>query len=256
MNNNQNSNDRKINMQFRETTETDAEWPPLDILSNAAGAIKSGISKTANSISSGINSATTTIGNGLNNAAKSVVNGVQNITDKTAVIGSELMNKASEAANNLQNKASSLIDSAKNNISHVGTSLKDAMTSVSNLIGKSKDATNPAMNNISDKKTESPSDAVHKRISNYINELSQQYMKTTDMNAKRKLTGQLPETYPESIIKEAKRMREDKHIWNFILDKPTEIYRTCLYPTAKVNYNKWCKNSFPGDIKKLDGILN
>ena len=213
-------------------------------------------SNTAKIIGSGINSAASSVGNGITSAAKSVANGVQNLADNTAKIGGELMNKASEAATNIQNKANDLLNSAKNNISNAGNSLKDAMKSVSNLVSKPKDGKNPAEKNMANVDPNNSSDAVHQRISKYISELSQQYLKTTDMNAKRKITGQLPDTYPELMRNKAKEMREDKKIWNPILDKPTEIYRMCLYPTAKVNYSKWCQNSFFGDIKKLDGILN
>jgi len=46
-----------------------------------------------------------------------------------------------------------------------------------------------------------------------------------------------------------------KKKWFPVLGLPTEIYRTCLFPMAKVNYVKWCKNSFFGAKTKGDNCL-
>ena len=101
-------------------------------------------------------------------------------------------------------------------------------------------------------KIDNPSDGVFNRIQNYIIKISEHFMKSSDIMAKRKNSGILPDSFPEEMKKRAEATREDKKLWNPLLNKPTDLYRMCLYPFAKVNYAKWCNNTFLGAKKKLD----
>jgi len=100
-----------------------------------------------------------------------------------------------------------------------------------------------------------PSDAVHSRITDYIKSLAEAKMKSSNILAKKKISGVLPEGFPKEIIKKALETRNNKSTWRPILGLPTEIYRICLYPSAKVNYNKWCNNSFFGTKNKSDSKI-
>ena len=101
---------------------------------------------------------------------------------------------------------------------------------------------------------ENPSDAVHKRILDYINTLAEEKMKSSNMMAKKKIAGALPEGFPQDTIQRALDTRNDKRKWRQILGLPTELYRMCLFPFAKVNYVKWCNNNFFGAKNKGDSI--
>lgn len=100
-----------------------------------------------------------------------------------------------------------------------------------------------------------PSDPVYSRILEYINQIAEKKMKSSDLMAKKKLSGSLPEGFSDDTIKAALATRNNKNNWKSIMDIPTEIYRICLYPTSKVNYTKWCSNSFFGSKPKLDSKL-
>ena len=101
-----------------------------------------------------------------------------------------------------------------------------------------------------------PSDAVYKRIQEYIHSLAEEQMKSKDIMKKRKLAGALPEGFPEDVVKNALKTRKDKSKWWPILGIPTEYYRICLYPFARVNYVKWCNNNFFGAKNKADSKIN
>jgi len=100
-----------------------------------------------------------------------------------------------------------------------------------------------------------PSDAVYKRIKDYIQTLAEKKMKTSDLMAKRKISGALPEGFPEETIEKALETRNDKKKWQNILGLPTEVYKMCVFPFAKVNYVKWCNNNFFGSKNKGESII-
>jgi hypothetical protein len=101
-----------------------------------------------------------------------------------------------------------------------------------------------------------PSDVVYKRILEYINSLAEEKMKSSNIMAKKKITGALPEGYPEETVQKALDTRNDKKRWRPVLGLPTELYKMCLFPFAKVNYVKWCNNNFFGAKNKGESILN
>lgn len=69
-------------------------------------------------------------------------------------------------------------------------------------------------------------------------------LKSNNIYQKRKESGSLPEGYPENMIKNAKKNRENKENWKNLMSYPTEIWRFCVYPVFKMNYINWCNNLY------------
>jgi hypothetical protein len=101
-----------------------------------------------------------------------------------------------------------------------------------------------------------PSDAVLKRIVEYVHSLAEEKMKSSNIMSKKKINGALPEGFPQETIEKALESRSDKKKWRPVLALPTEMYRTCLFPFSKVNYVKWCNNNFFGAKNKGDSNNN
>jgi hypothetical protein len=97
-----------------------------------------------------------------------------------------------------------------------------------------------------------PADNVFSEILKNIYALAEKSMKTSDLLQKKKIAGALPEGYPDQTRKLALKTRDDFTHWKRIIDKPTELYRTCLYSNSNVNYYKWCNNNFFGSRNKRD----
>jgi hypothetical protein len=97
-----------------------------------------------------------------------------------------------------------------------------------------------------------PSDAVYKRITDYISAIAEEKMKTSDIMAKKKIAGALPEGYPKEVIQKALETRNDRKKWRQVMGLPTELHRMCLYPFARINYVKWCNNSYFGMKTKAE----
>jgi hypothetical protein len=98
----------------------------------------------------------------------------------------------------------------------------------------------------------SQNDVISKKISNFILQFAEDKMKSTNLSVKRRMVGALPEGYPQESIDRALKSRQDIKRWNYLLSKPTELYRVCLYPQSRVNYVKWCRNNFFGVKLKTD----
>jgi hypothetical protein len=94
-------------------------------------------------------------------------------------------------------------------------------------------------------------DGRYKDVQKAIFKYAKQMAKSPNMDLKRKFNGALQVGYPEDMRERAFKMRNDKKKWNKILAIPTELYRFCVHPFAKVNYEKWCENSFIGAASKL-----
>ncbi len=105
---------------------------------------------------------------------------------------------------------------------------------------------------VDDQTESSPSDTVYKRIVGYIYSMAQDSMKSSDLLMKKKITGSLPEGYPDQTRKLALKSRDDLAKWRRTLGLPTELYRLCIYPNSKINYSKWCNNNFFGSKNKRE----
>ena len=101
-------------------------------------------------------------------------------------------------------------------------------------------------------KGEAKDDMVLARIQKYVFEFADKVSKQSDIKLKRKINGQLPDSFPKIMIENAKKSRLDKELWGKIMNYPTEIYRVCIYPEYmfKLNIMKWCEQKYGSSSKK------
>lgn len=83
-----------------------------------------------------------------------------------------------------------------------------------------------------------------RRFRDNMKELATRRLKSENFYQKRLQSGQLPEGFPESMVKEAKKFRENKDNWKHLMAFPTEVWRGCLYPPTKMNYLSWCRSLY------------
>ena len=95
-------------------------------------------------------------------------------------------------------------------------------------------------------------DMVLTRIQKYIYELADKVSKKSDIKLKRKINGQLPDSFPKIMIENAKKKRLNKDLWAKIMSYPTDIYRICVYPEYmfKLNIMDWCQKKYSSEKKK------
>jgi hypothetical protein len=89
----------------------------------------------------------------------------------------------------------------------------------------------------------------------YVGKIAEQYNETKDKDMRKRMNGILGEGFPEESRLAALQQRENKSIWNPILAMPTQLYRNCIYPSSKVNYSKFCNNSYFGVKNKNSSCL-
>jgi hypothetical protein len=92
---------------------------------------------------------------------------------------------------------------------------------------------------------------VYLEVQGLIKKFAEEKSKTSNIEVKRRLIGILPEGYPQETVERALKIRKDRRRWNKVMMIPTELYRVCLYPTARVNYEKWCNNVYVGAKTKI-----
>jgi hypothetical protein len=76
-------------------------------------------------------------------------------------------------------------------------------------------------------------------------------MKSSNMVNKGKSIGILPFNSPKHMKERAKFSRKNLEIYGNIMSNPIDIYRSCIYPVAKINYRNWCKNVNFGNNEKI-----
>jgi hypothetical protein len=103
---------------------------------------------------------------------------------------------------------------------------------------------------LSPPKSTDVSDSVFGRVMKHIEELAQEKMKSSDILSKRKMSGNLPQSFPKANREKAMAERSDRGKWLPILGYPTDLYRFCVVPFARINYSKWCKNAYFDTPKK------
>lgn len=82
------------------------------------------------------------------------------------------------------------------------------------------------------------------RIRESMYEIASNMMKKSDLHKKKMLIGELPDGYPIAMKENAKLVRQDRSIWDPVMQYPTAIWRMCLYPTFKINYTTWCRQKY------------
>lgn len=95
-------------------------------------------------------------------------------------------------------------------------------------------------------------------IRKYMKDYASELVKSTNIYIKKINNGILPEEYPEKIRQKARKSRYDHSKWDPIMLYPTALWRTCIYPTFKINYTTWCRHTFGVTQSKLrlNGCLN
>ena len=88
-------------------------------------------------------------------------------------------------------------------------------------------------------------------VQGLVKKLADRKMKNSNIEVKRRLIGILPEGYPQETVERALMIRKDRKRWNKYMMVPTELYRFCPYPSARVNYEKWCNNVYLGAKTKI-----
>ena len=95
-------------------------------------------------------------------------------------------------------------------------------------------------------------------IRSYMKKYANELVAASDLYRKRIDNGILPEQYPSKIRNKARKSRYDYKKWNPVMLYPTALWRTCIYPTFRINYTTWCRHSFgvTQSKLKLNGCLN
>ena len=93
-------------------------------------------------------------------------------------------------------------------------------------------------------------DAFMIRFISYIKEFSTKRIRSENLYRKRLQSGNLQEGYPENMVKEAKKFRDNKENWKNLMSLPTAIWRSCIFPLNKMNYLNWCQNLYASKTKK------
>jgi hypothetical protein len=94
-------------------------------------------------------------------------------------------------------------------------------------------------------------DATLLNIRRFIYHYAEKLSKKSDLKNKRMISGQLPDSYPKIMVKNAQKSRLNRKFWDKYLSLPTKIWRMCIYPEYifKLNIMKWCEDKY-GSKKK------
>lgn len=81
--------------------------------------------------------------------------------------------------------------------------------------------------------------------------IAREKIKSVNLKTKSKEFGILNGTIPDLMKQRALQTRKDTKIFGSLMNFPIEIYRSCIYPSANVNYAKWCNNVNFGSSDKI-----
>lgn len=122
----------------------------------------------------------------------------------------------------------------------------------SNRIGDPNEILNP--NNIVDPLA---ADKTLERIRSLIAEEALISDSKVDMLKKRIEVGILPDGYPKEMAEKAKAERHNPETWNKVMKYPTEIWRSCVYPSFVLSFVSYCRQKFAfAGRTKLNGCYN
>jgi len=84
------------------------------------------------------------------------------------------------------------------------------------------------------------------RIRRFIYHYAEKLSKKSDLKNKRMISGQLPDSYPKIMVKNAQKSRLNRKFWDKYLSLPTKVWRMCIYPEYifKLNIMKWCNDKY------------
>lgn len=89
------------------------------------------------------------------------------------------------------------------------------------------------------------------RIQDYIYEYADKMQKNANINIKKIEIGSLPDSYPKEMRERARKMRQDRKIWDPVMLYPTSVWRMCVYPNFKISYTNWCKQNLALSPSKM-----
>jgi|LauGreDrversion4_2_1035121.scaffolds.fasta_scaffold179486_1 hypothetical protein len=124
-----------------------------------------------------------------------------------------------------------------------------------NIIGRKKrNCRRPARRLEPDDDRIATDDMIVQRVHKYMWEYAERVSHRSNLSLKRKLNGQLPDSYPKAMVNNARKLHQNKSLWRHIMGFPTEVWRMCLYPQSKFKLNvmNYCEQSFATkDVKKM-----
>ena len=109
----------------------------------------------------------------------------------------------------------------------------------------------PGFQNNDEPNTYPKSDKLLEEIRSSIYKRAQEMSKNSSIYKKSIKIGELPDSFPDVMVKKAKQMRLDKNNWKKIMLYPTAVWRMCLFPNFKINYLQWCDQKFALSKSKI-----
>jgi hypothetical protein len=100
-------------------------------------------------------------------------------------------------------------------------------------------------------------DKVLNDIKENIFDLAEKLYRDVDLNKKRILAGDIPDSYPKEMKRNALLDRQNHNLSDPIMLYPTAIWRSCIFPNFKISYVSLCRDRLglePTTIK-LNGII-
>ncbi len=96
-------------------------------------------------------------------------------------------------------------------------------------------------------------DKTMERIRDNIIEYATRLYKTDrkSINNKRIYAGDLPDSFPEEMKKNAELFRQNRLAWDPVMLYPTSVWRVCIFPSFKINYVSYCKDKLGLDKSKI-----
>lgn len=97
-----------------------------------------------------------------------------------------------------------------------------------------------------------------KFIQSYVISFAEDISKMSNLKLKRKISGDLPDSYPKRMKIRARKLRENKDNFKYLMDIPIEPWRFCIYPQTyfKLNINTYCDQKFSKSNLKKFGCKN
>jgi hypothetical protein len=95
-------------------------------------------------------------------------------------------------------------------------------------------------------------DKTLERIRNNIYDYAVMLYKTDrpSIAKKRIYVGDLPDSFPEDMKKNAELFRQDRNAWDPVMLYPTSVWRVCVFPSFRINYVSYCKDKLGLDKSK------
>jgi hypothetical protein len=96
-------------------------------------------------------------------------------------------------------------------------------------------------------------DKIMERIRDNIYQYATMLYKTDKKSLanKRIYAGDLPDSFPQEMKKNAEIYRQNKQAWDPVMLYPTSVWRVCIFPSFRINYVSYCKDKLGLDKSKI-----